>query len=100
MKIRVLLVFVLITSGSVLLYSQQIGRSDIQRAGEFEVVNTNAGASASTDVGTELIQTLLIDDFEYAGEWNAFMQRDEGFAVSMKREGSPKELANENNRFV
>ncbi len=85
---------------SSIIFSQQVGRSDYQRVGELEIINTNAGESSDKKVATELVQTVLVDDFERAGEWQAFMPRDYGIAISMRREGSPRDLESDRNRYV
>jgi len=83
-----------------MVYSQQVGESDYKLTGELEVINTNARQSADKTVATELIQTVLVEDFETAGEWSAFMPRDFGIATSMRREGSPRDLASDKNKYV
>lgn len=84
------------------LFAQQVGRSDIQRTGEMEIVNTNARDTADKSVASELVQTLLVDDFEAAGEWTAFVPRDYGIAIAIRREGAPMELetVKDRNKFV
>jgi len=81
-------------------YAQQVERSDRSRIGELEIINTNARESADKKVATELVQTVLVDDFETAGEWAAFMPRDFGFATAMRREGAPRDLASDRNKYV
>jgi len=98
---RFCLFFIVFVLGlNLSIFAQQVGRSDIQRAGELEIINTNARETADKTVATELVQTLLVDDFEAAGEWSAFMPRDFGFAVAMRREGSPSAIASEKNKYV
>ncbi len=97
MKYRILLslaVFLIITVNS---YGQQ---TDVQRSSDLQIINTNAKESADKSVSTELVQTVLLEDFEKAGEWSAFIPRDYGIAVAMRREGSPKELESDKNRYV
>lgn len=79
------------------VFGQQVGTASV---GELEVVNTNAGDNADKKVATELVQTLLVDDFETAGEWSAFIPRDYGIALAIRREGAPRELASDKNKYV
>lgn len=97
-KITVFIFGLLILCGTA--FGQQVGKSDIQRQGELEIINTNAGANSDKKVATELVQTLLVDDFETAGEWSAFIPRDYGVAVAMRREGGPRDLVSDKNRYV
>ena len=100
MKYRLwFLLTVFIVIGS-LAYGQQVGKTDVQRGGELEVINTNASDASDKKVATELVQTLLVDDFETAGEWSANTPRDFGIAMAMRREGAPRDLASEKNRYV
>lgn len=70
--------------------AQQVGRGDSSRSGELEVINTNVDATANNTVASELVQELLLDDFEKAGEWSSFMPRDYGVTRAMRREGAPR----------
>jgi len=99
MKIKYLIVFGLFIIYSV-TFGQQLGKSDLNRTGELEIINTNAGETADKKVATELVQTLLVDDFETAGEWSAFMPRDYGVAIAMRRDGAPRDLYSEKNKYV
>lgn len=97
MKYRIFFIIAFFGIWSVSAYGQQ---ATVQRAGVLEVINTNAGASADKKVATELVQTLLVDDFESAGEWSAFIPRDYGVAMAIRREGAPKDLASDKNKYV
>jgi hypothetical protein len=90
-------VFVLIAGVS---FAQQLGNSALQKTGELEIISTNSKESSDKKVATELVQTVLVDDFETAGEWRAFIPRDYGFAVAMRREGGPKDLVSDRNKYV
>ncbi len=99
MKMKVLFIIIfLVIYGTT--YSQQLGKSDLNRTGELEVINTNASETSDKKVATELVQTLLVDDFEEAGEWAAYMPRDYGVAIAMRREGGPKDLVSDKNKYV
>ncbi|MCX7821681.1 MAG: flagellar filament outer layer protein FlaA [Brevinematales bacterium] len=98
MKKIYVIVFSIVMFGS--LFAQQVGNSDYKRVGELEIINTNAGEKSDKKVATELVQTVLVEDFETAGEWTAFMPRDYGIATSMRREGSPRDLESDRNRYV
>ena len=50
-------------------FAQQVGRGDSSRTGELEVINTNSETTANNTVASELVQELLLDDFEKAGEY-------------------------------
>jgi hypothetical protein len=100
MKHRVFVVLAVILISVSPMFAQQVGRPDAARVGELEVVDTDAGETARRTVATELVQTLLIDDFETAGEWASYMPRDYGVTRAMRREGGPRELFGEDNRYV
>ncbi len=70
------------------------------RAGELEIVNTNANQTADKKVATELVKTLLIDDFETPGEWSSFMPRDFGVTRAMRRDGGPSQIQSDKNKYV
>ncbi|MGA2141584.1 MAG: flagellar filament outer layer protein FlaA [Brevinematales bacterium] len=74
--------------------------NNLNRTTEMPIINTNAGTEANKTTATELVQTLLIEDFEEAGEWSAFMPRDFGIATAMRREGGPKDLVSDKNKYV
>ena len=97
MKKYIIVVF-LLTFG--ILYSQQVGGSDYQRVNVLEIINTNAKQSEDKKVATELVQTVLVEDFETAGEWSAFMPRDFGITYAMRREGGPRDLISDRNKYV
>jgi len=94
-KIAILIMVFGFLAGS--LFAQQTG---IQRAGELQIINTNASETADKKVATELVQTLLVDDFETAGEWAAFIPRDYGVSMAIRREGAPRDLLTEKNKYV
>jgi len=86
---------------TTVLFAQQVENTGGNlRLGEFPIINTNAGESADRTVATELLQTLLVDDFEAAGEWTAFIPRDYGYASAIRREGSPAALKSDKNKYV
>ena len=78
----------------------QMKSTQNNRAGELKIINTNAQQTADKKVATELVKTLLIDDFEEAGEWSSFMPRDFGLTRAMRREGAPRQIQSTNNRYV
>lgn len=80
-------------------FAQQVNNPAYQRQGALPIVKSGS-SSASKTVATELVQTLLIDSFESAGEWSAFMPRDYGVAVGMRRQGVPRELKSDSNKYV
>ncbi len=100
MKYRVLFFLMVFVFIWVCAYSQQVGKSDAQKSGQLEIINTNAQETADKTVANELVQTVLVEDFETAGEWSAFIPRDYGIAMAMRREGSPKDLASDKNKYV
>jgi len=103
MKCRMVIFPVAILAlSATMLNAQQVGRSDIMRTGENEVISTNAKDTADKKVADELVQTLLIDDFESAGEWSAFIPRDYGVCTAIRREGGPRELESikDRNKYV
>ncbi len=100
MKIRILCLGLMFGLLAAAAYGQQLGRPDANRVGDLEVLATNLYDSSDKRVATELVQTLLVDDFEMAGEWAAFIPRDFGIATAIRREGAPRDLASERNKYV
>jgi hypothetical protein len=97
MKYRILIFLMVFGLIAVSAYAQQVG---IQKSSALEVINTNAAETADKKVATELVQTLLVDDFETAGEWSAFIPRDYGIAMAIRRDGAPKDLLSDKNKYV
>ncbi len=93
--IALVLVAVTLTVG----FSQQASDPAYQRQGELPIIKSASG-NADKTVATELVQTLMIDSFEKAGEWSAFMPRDYGVAVGMRRVGVPRELKSDSNKYT
>lgn len=101
MKLRISF-YLVVMMGMIALsaYGQQTGRPDALRTGELEIVSTNVYETSDKKVATELVQTLLVDDFEQAGEWAAFIPRDFGIATAVRREGAPRDLSSDKNKYV
>jgi hypothetical protein len=97
MKYRIFILLMVFGLISVSAFAQQVG---IEKSTALEIINTNAAESADKKVATELVQTLLVDDFETAGEWSAFIPRDYGIAMAIRRDGAPKDMLSERNKYV
>ncbi len=70
--------------------------------GNFARVDTDpdAGNFASPIVADEELTTVLIDSFEVPQGWQPSIPLDFGISKAMYKEGSPQELAGDNNRSV
>ncbi|MGL4393855.1 MAG: flagellar filament outer layer protein FlaA [Brevinema sp.] len=62
-----------------------------------EVLERNKGAALTAE---EVLQTILLDDFEIAQGWKPSIPLDFGISRSIYREGSPQELSSENNKMA
>lgn len=86
------------TTGTVNTNAANLPNQTI-RTTELPVINTNTSQNTNKSTATELVQTLLIEDFSEAGEWTAFMPRDYGIATSMRKEGGPKDIVSDRNKY-
>ncbi|MGL4562909.1 MAG: flagellar filament outer layer protein FlaA [Brevinema sp.] len=62
-----------------------------------EVTNQNIGAARTAE---EILQTILLDDFEVPQGWKPSIPLDFGISRSIYREGGPQEIITENNKMT
>lgn len=91
-KFGYILVILFLLMGT-LGYSQMVGKANMARVGDLSILDT---AESSTNI----INRLLVDDFESAGEWSSFMPRDYGITMAMIRQGAPVSLQSPSNQYV
>lgn len=60
----------------------------------------DAESVGRTRTADENIQTVLLDDFEIPQGWHTQIPLDFGISRELYRDGGPKEIQNENNKFV
>ncbi|MGL4388828.1 MAG: flagellar filament outer layer protein FlaA [Brevinema sp.] len=62
-----------------------------------EVINQNKGAVATAE---EVLQTILLDDFEIPQGWKPNIPLDFGISRSIYRDGGPQEMASDSNKMT
>lgn len=101
MKVKSFLVGVIILVFLVSIsYSQQAGQQEQQAQQEetseylkgFKILGEPTEAEIK-DTAKQMIQPVLVEDFEVPGDWEARMSRDFGVISFMTRDGFPKALA-------
>ncbi len=81
--------------------SQQVQDNPSKLQG-YQVQSEQPTETPDKDTAEQLVYTILLDDFERAGEWHAEIPIDFGTALAMRREGCPKQLQKlgDKNRYV
>lgn len=99
MKVRVNVFLVAFVFFAAQLYAQQ------NQAPPAQAQPLNDGAVAApmannTGIDLSKYKKVMIDDFENAELWEVEIPRDSGFAVTEKKEGGPRNIKNDQNRYV